>query len=563
VPLIVQDELKGVLEIFHRERLEPTPEWLEFLQALALQTAIAIDHNSLFAQTRHLLQRTQEEARKVKQVMDTVPEGVIFLDRDHRIQLANEAGDLYLSQLAGVKVGDPLVTLGERPLDEFVTVERNVAWQEISINDGRHIFEAAARPMLANAQVEGWVLVLREVTYERHNQQRMQVQERLATVGQLAAGIAHDFNNLLVPIVLYSELMIATVAPGSRMWGNLDKVLLAANRAKELVRQILAFSRQGPTQKREPTQLQRHIKEVLKLMWASLPSTIEVRQEVAPNAGSVLANPVEIHQILMNLCTNAYHAMQKSGGVLTIHLDRINVDPDFVATHSQLKLGPYVRLAVSDTGHGMEPATMERIFDPFFTTKSAGEGTGMGLSVVYGIVMGYGGDILVESVPGAGTTFSIYLPELPVQSESREMGERLLVGGDEHILLVDDEEGIVQVTKTLLTSLGYSVTDYTSSLEALANFSLQPNHFDLVITDLTMPQMNGVSLSEEILAIRPGTPIMLISGAQENFTKETAVAIGVDASLMKPFQAHELSSRIRYLLDGDNRDEDNRDKENP
>lgn len=550
VPLIVQDELKGVLELFHRQRLDPTPEWLEFLQALALQTAIAIDHDSLFSQTRHLLQRTQEEALKVKQIMDTVPEGVIFLDQEHRVQVANEAGELYLSLLADVKVGDLVTTLGEYSLDELVKTARRVAWQELTVKEGRHIFEMAARPMLVNSHVEGWVVVLREVTFERHNQQRMQVQERLATVGQLAAGIAHDFNNLLVPIILYSELMIATFPRESRMWSNLDKILLAANRAKELVRQILAFSRQGPLQKREPVQLDRHIKEVLKLLWASLPPTIEVRQEVTPNVGSVLANPVEIHQILMNLCTNAYHAMQKSGGTLTIHLDKINVDSDFVASRSHLKLGPYVRLAVSDTGHGMEPATMERIFDPFFTTKAAGEGTGMGLSVVYGIVMSYGGDILVESVPGRGTTFSIYLPQLPTKIESEEKSEPPLVGGTERILLVDDEESIVHVTKTLLVSLGYSVTAHTSSLNALADFKEQPDDFELIITDLTMPEMNGMALAQEVLEIRPGMPIMLVSGAQENFTVETAEAIGVDASLMKPFLTHELSTHIRELLDG-------------
>jgi CheY-like chemotaxis protein len=548
VPLVVQDELKGVLEVFHRAPLDPKPEWLEFLQALALQTAIAIAHAQLFSQTRHLLQRTQEEARKVRQVMDTVPEGVIFLDHEHCVELANETGELYLSLLANTKVGEPLTHLGEHPLDDLVNDARKVAWHELSIKEGRHIFEIAARPMQVNSDADGWVLVLREVTHERHNQQRMQVQERLATVGQLAAGIAHDFNNLLVPIVLYSELMISTVPRESRMWGNLDKILLAANRAKELVRQILAFSRQTPLQQREPVQLQRQIKDVLQLLSASLPPTITVHQQIAPHVGSVLANPVEIHQVLMNLCTNAYHAMQKSGGVLTIQLDKINVDPDFVASRAQLKLGPYVRVIVSDTGHGMEPATMERIFDPFFTTKAAGQGTGMGLSVVYGIVMSYGGDILVESVPGHGTTFSIYLPELPASAENEEESHPPLTGGTERILLVDDEEGIVHVTETLLSSLGYAVTVYTSSKDALESFRQHPNHFDLVITDLTMPEMDGLALSKKLREIRTDLPILLISGAHENVTTETAAAIGVDISLMKPFLTHELSSRIRQLF---------------
>ena len=550
VPLVVHDELKGVLEVFHRTPLTPTAEWLEFLQALALQTAIAIDHDALFWQTRHLLQRTQEEALKVKQIMDTVPEGVVFLGQDYHIQLTNEAGALYLSILADAKMGEPLTTLGEHPLTEFVKAERNVTWHEVSFQDGKYIFEVATRPMQVNSQVEGWVLILREVTFERHTQHRLQIQERLATVGQLAAGIAHDFNNLLLPIILYSELMIATVPPESRMWANLDKILLAANRAKELVRQILAFSRQGPVQKREPVQLQRHIKEVLKLLWASLPPTIQVREDVESRVGSVLANPVEIHQILMNLCTNAYHAMRETGGTLTIHLDRVNVDPDFAATRAQLKLGPHVRLAVTDTGHGMESPTVERIFDPFFTTKAAGEGTGMGLSVVYGIVMSYGGDIVVESTPGKGTTFAIYLPQLPANENNEEPVDEPLVGGNERILLVDDEVGIVQVTETLLTSLGYTVTTHTSSAAALDDFRAQPEQFDMVITDLTMPDMNGMTLAHELMKIRPGLPIMLISGAQENFATEIAEAIGVDASLMKPFLAHELSSKIRKLLNG-------------
>lgn len=192
---------------------------------------------------------------------------------------------------------------------------------------------------------------------------------------------------------------------------------------------------------------------------------------------------------------------------------------------------------------------MERIFDPFFTTKAAGEGTGMGLSVVYGIVMSYGGDILVESVPGKGTTFAIYLPELPTNAESNEVNEPPLVGGSERILLIDDEESIVHVTHTLLVSLGYTVTPYTNSLEALEHFREGFNHYDLVITDLTMPHMNGLALAHEMLEIRPGLPILLISGAQEKYTGEAADALGIDASLMKPFLTHELASRIRFLLD--------------
>ncbi|MCC6455552.1 MAG: response regulator [Caldilineaceae bacterium] len=549
VPLIVQGELRGVLELFHRSPLDPSPEWVEFLQALALQTAIATAHAELFAQTRHLLQRTREEARKLKQVMDTVPEGVLFLDEEYRIQLANETAEAHLMLLGDCRIGEVLTELGGRPLVEVVEKSQRVAWQELPVNEGEHIFEIAARPMQANSHIEGWVFVLRDVTFERQNQQRMQVQDRLATVGQLAAGIAHDFNNLLVPIVLYTELMSSHVPRDSRMGTNLDRVLLAANRAKELVRQILTFSRSGPVQRREPVRLQRHIKEVLKLIGATLPPSIEVRQEIDPDVGSVLANPVEIHQILMNLCTNAAHAMQERGGVLSVQLDTTEIDAGFVGTRSQLQAGLYVRLTVSDTGHGIEPAILERIFDPFFTTKAAGEGTGMGLSVVYGIVMSYGGDIVVKSTPGNGSSFSIYLPQLPTNGEGEETRQTPLTGGTERILLVDDEEGIVHVAQTLLTSLGYTVIGCASSLEAFEHFRGHPDDFDLVITDLTMPKMNGMMLAHAIRELRPALPILLISGAHESLTAEHARASGVNGLLTKPFLAHELAGKIRDLLD--------------
>ena len=551
VPLVVHDELRGVLEIFHRARIDPKPEWLESLQALALQTAIAINHADLFAQTRRLLQRTQEQARQLEQIMDTVPEGVLFLDADYTIQIANEIAGSYLALLADAKVGEVLTHLGGRATAEIISEPGSREWLELAVHNGRHVFEIAARPMRGNSYAGGWVLVLREVTEDRQRRQTMQVQDRLATVGQLAAGIAHDFNNLLTPILLYTEMNVNDAPQGSLMRDNLEQVLVAAGRARDLIYQILAFSRQGAVQERKSIQLRPYIREVLKLMHAVLPSTIAVHEIIDEEAGSVSANPIQIQQILMNLCTNAYHAMRRQGGALTVRLDTYSADADFVARHTHLRVGPYVRVTVSDTGHGMTPSTMEHIFDPFFTTKAAGEGTGMGLSVVYGIVMSYEGEITVASTPGQGSTFQIYLPQVPAVAEIEEAATRLIAGGNKHILLVDDEESIVRVTKVVLQSMGYTVTDHTSSEAAFAEFSQRPELFDLVITDLTMPRITGMALAQALHDIRPGLPILLISGANEMPHTETAETAGIRDTLTKPFLMSDLATKVHRLLSAD------------
>ena len=551
VPLLVQDELRGVLEVFHRAKFDPKPEWLESLQSLALQTAIAINHADLFAQTRHLLRRTQEQARQLEQIMDTVPEGVVFLDGDYTIRIANEIAETYLALLADVKVGEALTQLDGHAIAEIIDDPRSEDWQELAVRNGQHVFELTVRPMRRNSRAAGWVLVLREVTEDRQRRQHMQVQDRLATVGQLAAGIAHDFNNLLTPILLYTEMNVSDAPQGSSMRDNLEQVLIAASRARDLIYQILAFSRQGAVQERKPIQLRPYIREVLKLMQAVLPSTITVREVIADETGSVLANPIQIQQILMNLCTNAYHAMRQQGGTLTVSLDTYVADADFVARRTHLRAGPYVRVTVGDTGHGMTPSTMEHIFDPFFTTKAAGEGTGMGLSVVYGIVMGYDGDITVDSTPGRGSTFQIHLPQISDVAESEATAPTPLSGSNKHILLVDDEEPIVRVTKVVLQSLGYTVTDHINSVAALADFRERPEQFDLVITDLTMPRMTGIALAQALHDIRPDLPILLVSGAHEMLQSETAETAGVRDTLMKPFLMSDLAKKAHRLLSAD------------
>jgi signal transduction histidine kinase/CheY-like chemotaxis protein/HAMP domain-containing protein/putative methionine-R-sulfoxide reductase with GAF domain len=550
VPLLVQNEVIGVLELFQRTPLAPDPEWLSFLDGLALQTALAIHHTQLFTRTRSLLQQTQEQAKQLQQIMETVPEGVLFLDSTYHLQLANQAARAHLALLAPEVNGEPLTHLGKSPISQLVDTETvESGWQEIQAHDGQYLFEVAAGMMQTGGHLQGWVLVLRDVTVERQRQHVLQTQERLATVGQLAAGIAHDFNNILTPILLYTELTINSLPRESQAYANLDQVLIATKRARDLVFQILAFSRQESEQPRQRLQLQAILQEVLKLLHAALPATIEIRQNIYPQADVVLANPSQIHQVIMNLFTNAKHALGEKGGVLSVSLDTVQADEAFVATRPHLTVGPYVRLTISDTGYGIEPSLLPRIFDPFFTTKAPGEGTGLGLAVVYGIVMDHGGDITVQSQLGEGTVFRVYLPAADNDMAVEVSSSPLTQQGTERILLVDDEEMIVQVASQILTDLGYTVTGKTDSTESLALFQAHPDQFDLLITDLTMSKMTGAELIKEVLRIRPDFPILLMSGSSELLSPTLAESLGISITVLKPFSASDLSRTVRHLLE--------------
>jgi len=368
--------------------------------------------------------------------------------------------------------------------------------------------------------------------------------QKMEAIGTLAGGIAHDFNNILVPIIAYTDMIMTTEVPGSATWQNLQEVYKAANRAKELVKQILTFSREREHETC-PVQLVPVVKESLKLLKASLPSTIEVSQRLEGDGVTILADPTQIHQIVMNLCTNAYHAMREQGGVMEVALSEVEIGPD-----DKLPPGSYLVLAVTDTGPGMVQATMERIFDPYFTTRKHGEGTGLGLAVVLGIVKKYGGDIRVYSEPGQGASFQVYFPVLGKSEEG--LGVILstpLVTGDERILLVDDELPITESMQSMLEFHGYRVTAKTNSVEALDAFRLAPQDFDLVITDQTMPHLTGDQLVLEMKKIRPDIPIILCTGFSNTIDETKARALGIDAFLMKPVLRKEMSETIRSVLD--------------
>lgn len=384
-----------------------------------------------------------------------------------------------------------------------------------------------------------------------NTEKQLQQAQKMEAVGTLAGGIAHDFNNILGIILGYVELAMLTVDRESDLYPHLQEVRKAARQATDLVRQILAFSRRSDSERR-PLQVVPIVKECIKLLRATLPSTIEIHQKVnvAQGCDMVLADPTQIHQVLMNLCNNSAYAMREHGGILEVSLADIVLPDENILTISELMPGAYLQITVTDTGHGIDRAILNRIFDPYFTTKEQGQGTGLGLSVVHGIMKSYEGSISVFSEPGRGATFEVLFPRVDSKAEVGEDDSSVIPRGDERILLIDDEEGLVKVTGKMLESLGYQVTSRTSSIEALHAFRAQPHRFDLIITDQTMPQMTGVNLAKEILSICPDIPIILCTGYSETLNLERAQALGIRELLMKPLVVKQVAETIRQILDG-------------
>jgi signal transduction histidine kinase/ActR/RegA family two-component response regulator len=374
--------------------------------------------------------------------------------------------------------------------------------------------------------------------------------QKLEAIGTLAGGIAHDFNNILSAIVGYVELAQMESAEGSRVRSHLDHVARAADRAKDLIAQILSFSRQD-TGMRKPMDPRPVVKEAVRLIRASLPSNVAIDLRITSDPLTVSSDPTQLHRMLINLCTNAGHAMEPDGGTLTVVVRRAELTSEDNRILAGRPAEPgWVELLVGDTGCGMDAETRSKVFDPYFTTKASGKGTGMGLSVVHGIVENHQGLISVDSEPGRGATFRILLPALAESADIEDSGDHVLPRGTEHILVVDDEWPLVQAAQEMLTGLGYRVTARTSSVEALEAFRATPDRFDLVITDLTMPNLSGDRLAETIAAIRPETPIVLCSGYAAMLSTERARALGIRSFLPKPIGLRDLATAVRNALDG-------------
>ena len=388
-----------------------------------------------------------------------------------------------------------------------------------------------------------------DVTERKRLETQLRQAQKMEAMGTLAGGIAHDFNNSLSSVIGYTEIALDDVPKESVLHSNLQEVFQAGCRARGLVKQIIAFSRQSDLEKKA-LEISPLVKEALKFMRASIPTTIDIHESIETGLNPVLTDPTQINQILMNLCTNAAHAMQEKGGTLEVSLTNVTLaDSDFKFRHSDMSPGPYLRLSISDTGHGMSPNVLERIFDPYYTTKEMGEGTGLGLAVVHGIVKSLDGVITVYSERGKGSTFNVYLPAITSDVEPEFKAVESIPTGNERILFIDDEQPIVNLAKQVIERLGYDVVTKTDSIEALRLIQANPAEFDLVITDLTMPNMAGDALAQEIMHIRPDIPIILCTGFSKRISEEKAQALGIRAFVNKPILKPEIAETIRKVLD--------------
>ena len=379
-------------------------------------------------------------------------------------------------------------------------------------------------------------------------EQEIQHSKRLESLGVLAGGIAHDFNNILAAIIGLTDMSIQELDGPPDVLEDLTESLKAAHRAKDLVKQILAFSRQTG-EERTPVFLHVIVREALGLLRASVPATVTIIDSIDVHSGMVLANPTQMHQVVMNYCTNGIQAMSEKGGTLEVRLEDFDVTPRFAATHPKLQPGPYVRLVVSDKGHGIDPGNLKRIFDPFFTTKGPGEGTGMGLAMVYGIVADHGGAVLVESVLGQGTEFHTYLPRAISTARTESAPPDLSARGCESILVVDDERAVRRFCQRSLTPLGYRVHVTGEPRAALAEFQKDPNAYDLIVTDQQMPGMTGDALARRIRKLRPEIPIILFTGFSSELVDSQALSGNISEIVPKPILASQLTMAIRRVLD--------------
>ncbi len=570
VPLISRDRVIGTL---HFRALAPnvyTEQDMSLAQRIANQIAGAIANAQLFSERERAEEALRQSEERFRRLAEDAPFGISLMNPDWTFDYFNPA----FSQIFGYTLEDlpSKMVWFEKAYPDPAYREAVVgAWRQdvvdkppgektpartfqIRCKDGTDRVVDIRSAIMANGQ---HLLTYLDVTdRKRAEEERATLEEKLRqaqkmeAIGTLAGGIAHDFNNILAAIIGYAEVIGFDLPLESQTYRNLRELLIAGHRAKDLVNQILAFGRQSE-QERRPLRIVSVLKETLKLLRASLPSTIEIRLLVEEEDSLVQADPTQIHQLIMNLCTNGAQAMEEKGGILEVGLVTLQVNPDLAKMSPDLHEGAYVRLTVKDQGHGIPPHVMPRIFDPYFTTKQIGKGTGLGLAVVHGIVKGHGGAISVSTEVGKGTAFDIYLPRLDRMEKGNELAssESIPMGQGEKILLVDDEPALVDAGQKMLEHLGYAVEVRTSSIEALQLFRHEAHRFDLVLTDLTMPHLTGDRLAQEMIRIRPGIPIILCTGFSERVSQDLARQMGIREYLMKPLLLEELARGVRRALD--------------
>jgi len=540
----------GVLEICY---LEEKPEIDEgpFLK----EERNLID--AITGRLRHVIERIRarealrESEEKYRSMSKSIKDPVYMCSQDFRIEYMNPSMIQRTGYDAtGEKCFKAVHELNEKcPWCMYDRIRQGEHYEVaiVSPKDNRS-YHVSSSPVVHGDGTISKITVFKDTTDFKKLETQLQQAQKMEAIGTLAGGIAHDFNNILGGIIGYAELAKMTAPEGSNVIAYLNKMIKSSDRAADLIKQILTLSRQHK-QKQRPVQVKHIVKEALELLRATLPTTIEIRKDVAKDTGVVNADPTQMHQVIMNLGTNAGHAMQEDGGVLEVSLANVELDDLSVSKHLDLNAGSYLRLSVGDTGHGMTPETMERIFDPYFTTKDTGEGTGLGLSVAHGIVKAHGGAITVYSELGKGTTFHVHLPVILELEREEKESEEPIPTGSESILFIDDEEMLLEIGSQILEQLGYEVVTKKSSLQALDLFRAEPGKFDLVITDMTMPHMTGDKLSRELMKIRPHIPVILCTGHSTLVLEEKAKDLGIRAFVMKPLVMRNLAETVRKVLD--------------
>ena len=506
------------------------------------------------------IKQAEENLLRLAAVVEQAVEYIVITDMQGRIEYINPSYCAATGYCREEVIGQkPSLFKSGQHDDAFYhelwqTISRGETWQGQFANrkkDGSIFQEDATITPIRSPEgdIINYVAVKRDITLENKMKEQLRQAQKMESVGTLASGIAHDFNKILAAVIGYTELSIEDTKSLPATHGFLQQVLTAANRAKDLVGQILTFSRATAVNK-TPTTTIPIVKEVCKFIRSSLPATIEIKQRIIAQHDRILADPTQFHQILMNLCTNAGHAMRQTGGVLEVGLDETILDAEDLKVHPELQMGPHLKLTVSDTGDGITAENLERIFEPYFTTKEQGEGTGLGLAVVHGIVREYRGDIRVYSEVGTGTVFQLLFPLIAAEADTkRPETPAPLPTGTETILFVDDEPSIVTACTRMLERLGYAVTGATSAEESLTVFSKEPTRFDLVITDKTMPRMTGFDLAQQIKTIHPDIPIMLCTGFNDKADVARTETTGIAACIAKPLGKRQLAEAVRKVLD--------------
>ncbi|MCP4023267.1 MAG: PAS domain S-box protein [Desulfobacteraceae bacterium] len=563
-PLREGNEILGLLQFNDHKKDFFSPNFVAHIERMAGNVAISL------AQRKAKKSLKESEAR-LDSFFQNSPIGMLIWDTNDPIRYLaiNETLAKMNGRPAEEHIGKTILELFEdtkvhedhRELTQkIIESKQTISLESSGINQkGEKIFyHANYFPILDSRQekvlsIGGIITDLADHMQAEKEKADLQIQlqqaQKIESIGNLAGGIAHDFNNILFPIVGMSELLLEDLSPDSLEYENANEILKAGKRGSELVKQILAFSRQDE-HKMMPMRVQQVLKEVLKLVRSTIPSDIKIEQDIQQNCCMVNADPTHIHQVSMNLITNAYHAIEASGGFISVGLSQEDCN-NYDLQGTSLAEGSYAVLTVSDTGIGIKPTEMKRIFEPYYTTKEQGKGTGLGLSVVYGIVKEHKGDIKVDSEIEKGTTFKVFLPLISKSKSSRIIIKRTehRLTGTERLLLVDDEVSIARLEKQILERIGYTVSEYTSSLDALEAFRSAPDSYDLVICDMTMPDMTGDMLAKELLAIRPGIPIIICTGFSERMSDKKAKSLGLKGFLMKPVVKSEIGEMVRKILD--------------